>query len=339
MGLMDYSFWDNYKNTIEALSGGKNTVLFDGQDLPSVMVRIPRFNFTDVGLSKPGGAPAGEYGEAMPAFRGPTGYGESGLLTEICIGKYLAYSYGSRAYSLPYKDPAESIDFDDSKTLCEDKGTGWHMMTNAEWAAIAQWAKENGTMPRGNNNYLEDDDEPHESAIPTQTGVVKGSSGTARHYTGTGPDTWNHDHGPYGIADMNGNVWEWNDGLKITAKNIEVMPDKDGADPGNDFTVAEGSWIDTSTDIDAAGATSGEKILTLVTGDDFTGLAIPATTDGTGSADYGYDYVSFNTSDERLARRGGNWSHGTRAGVFALTLYALRSTTSSALGFRPAFAS
>ncbi len=337
MALLDLSFWDNYKNIIEALSGGKNTVVFDDQNLPSVMVRIPRFNFTDVSLSKPAGAPAGEYGEAMPAFRCDGAFGETGLVTAVYIGKYLAYEYGSRAYSLPYKDPKTSIDFDDSKTDCTNKGAGWHLMTNAEWAAVAQWSRENGTMPRGNNNYLEDITEPHESAIPTQTGIVKGSSGTARHYTGTGPDTWNHDHGPCGIADLNGNAWEWVDGLKINAKNILVMPDKDGSDPGNDFGTAEGSWVDTSTDIDASGATSGAQILTLLTGDNFTGLAIAATTDGTGSATYGNDGLWYTATDERLARRGGYWSSGAVAGVFALNLHALRSGASASVGFRPAY--
>lgn len=337
MSLLDFSFFDNFKNILEALSGGKNTVIFDDQDLPSVMVRIPRFNFADVGLSKPGGAPAGEYGEAMPAFRCDGAFGETGLVTAIYIGKYQAYEYGSRAYSLPYKDPKISIDFDDSKTDCTNKGTGWHLMTNAEWAAIAQWARENGTIPHGNNNYLEDVAEEHESAIPTQSGIVKGTSGTARHYTGTGPDTWNHDHGPFGIADMNGNVWEWVDGLKIDAKNIKVMPDKDGSDPGNDFGTAEGSWINTSTDIDASGATSGEKILTLLTGDNFTGLAIAATTDGAGSATYGYDGLWYTATGERVALRGGSWANGAQAGVFALGLGLLRSAASTDIGFRPAY--
>ena len=36
-----------------------------------------------------------------------------------------------------------------------------------------------GTMPRG-NNYLEDIAEPHESAVPTQAGIVKGTR--ARSY-------------------------------------------------------------------------------------------------------------------------------------------------------------
>jgi len=338
MGLIDISLWESYKQSIEGNSGGKTTVLFDDQNLPSVMVRFPRINFTDVSLAKPGGAPAGEYGEAMPAFRCDGAFGETGLVTCVHIGKYQAYEYGSRAYSLPYKDPKHTIDFDDSKTDCSNKGTGWHLMTNAEWAAVAQWSRENGTMPRGNNNYLEDIAEPHESCIPTQAAIVKGTSGTARSYTGSGPDTWNHDHGPYGIADLNGNVREWVDGLKIDAGIAKVMPDKDGSDPGNDFGTAEASWINTTVNITTA-LTSGHKILTLKTGDEWTGLAIPATSDVTGSATYGNDGFWFDAADERLAVRGGSWNYGATAGVFALDLRNVRAYTSSYIGFRPAFVS
>lgn len=336
MSLLDFSLWDNYKHAIEAVSGGKNTVIFDDQNLPSVMVRFPRINFADVGLAKPGGAPAGEYGEAMPAFRCDGAFGETGLVPCIYVGKYQAYGYGDRAYSLPFKDPKNTIDFDDSKTYCTNKGTGWHLMTNAEWAAIAQWARKNGTMPRGNNNYLEDIAEPHESAIPTQAGIVKGTSGTARSYTGSGPDAWNHDHGPFGIADLNGNVWEWTDGLKILAGVAKIMPDKDGTDPGNDFGTAEASWIDTTVDI-TNGLTSAHKILTLKVGDNWTGLAIPATSDVTGSAKYGNDGFWFTATDERMAYRGGFWHHVAAAGVFALSLPYLRSFTDANVGFRPAY--
>src|SRR4030042_234007 len=203
MGLVDLSLWGNYKSIIEGLSGGKNTVVFDDQNLPSIMVRMPKFKYTDVGLAKPASAPS----DFMPAFL-VNGAGESGLVPAILIGKYQSYIYNNRAYSLPYKDPAVSINFDNAKSRCTAKGAGWHLMTNPEWVAIAEWCRENGTMPRGNNNYLEDITEPHESSVPTQTGIVKGISGTARSYTGSGPSTWNHDFSPHGIADMNGNVWE-----------------------------------------------------------------------------------------------------------------------------------
>jgi len=148
---MDYSFWDNYKNIIEALSGGKNTVLFDDQGLPSVMVRVPKYRFVDVGLAKPDLAPT----DYMPAFL-VSGAGESGVVPCVYIGKYQSCVLNNRAYSLPYKDPAVSVDFDTAKSHCTSKGSGFHLVTNAEWAAVAQWSRENGTMPRGNNHYLED---------------------------------------------------------------------------------------------------------------------------------------------------------------------------------------
>lgn len=336
MQPIDYSLFDNLKHTLEFLSGGKNTVLFDDLGQPSVMVRIPRFNFGDVGLAKPAGAPAGEYGEAMPAFRCDEAFGESGLVPCIYIGKYQAYVSNSRACSLPYKDPTVSIDFDTSKDRCTSKGTGWHLTTNAEWAAIAEWSRENGTMPRGNNNYLEDIDSPHESAIPTQAGVVKGASGTARNYTGTGPYAWNHDSGPYGIADLSGNIWEWVDGLKTNAGVAYVMPGKDGTDPGNDFKTAEGSWINTATNI-SSGLTSGNKILTLRTGDNFTGLGVTATSDATGSTTYGNVAFYFTASGERMCLRGGYWGVGAKTGVFMSAVTSSRETTAGYTGFRAAF--
>jgi len=335
MGLIDFSFWDNYKNVIEALSGGKNTVLFDDQNLPSVMVRIPKFKFTDVGLSKPGSAPS----DYMPAFN-VNSAGESGVVPCIFIGKYQSYVYNSRAYSLPYKDPTININFDDSKSRCTTKGSGWHLMTNAEWGAIAQWSRENGTMPRGNNNYIEDIAEPHESCVPTQTGVVKGTSGIARSYTGSGPDTWNHDHNAYGIADLNGNVWEWIDGLKIDAGVAKIMT-HDGTSsgyPGNTFIMSEANWKNTSVNI-TTGHTTSHKILTLKTGDDWTGLVIPATSDVTGSATYGNDGFWFVSTSERMLLRGANWGAGLAAGIFALSLEDLRSNTGTTRGFRVAFIS
>ena len=40
--------FDEIKFTIEALSGGKNTVLFDDLEMPSVMVPFPKFKISDV---------------------------------------------------------------------------------------------------------------------------------------------------------------------------------------------------------------------------------------------------------------------------------------------------
>ena len=54
-----------------------------------------------------------------------------------------------------------------------------------------------------------------------------------------------------------------------------------------------------------SGMTSGNKILTLRTGDNWTGLNIPATSDAAGQPPYGNDGYWFTATDERPAVRGG----------------------------------
>jgi len=74
-----------------------------------------------------------------------------------------------------------------------------------------------------------------------------------------------------------------------------------------------------ATDI-TSGMSSGNHILTLSSDSDLEPLAIPATSDGTGSSTYGNDGYWFDSTALRAATRGGSWSNGVKAGVFALAL-------------------
>lgn len=40
--------FDSLKLTVEGMSGGKNTVLFDDMDMPSIMVKVPQMKFSDL---------------------------------------------------------------------------------------------------------------------------------------------------------------------------------------------------------------------------------------------------------------------------------------------------
>src|SRR5690606_22846130 len=189
---------DVYRQAVEAATDGKNTVMYDDKGNPSIMVCIPRFNLSDV----IDGAPDVPH----PAF-----IVDGVVKNEIWISKYQNIVHDNRAYSLPGMDPKTYVNFDQAKQYCENKGSGWHLMTNAEWAAVALWSKKNGTMPRGNNEYGRDNSAPHERGRE----VYKDGDRTGRVATGSGPVSWSHDGTNAGIFDLNGNVWEWVDGVRI----------------------------------------------------------------------------------------------------------------------------
>lgn len=91
-----------------------------------------------------------------------------------------------------------------------------------------------------------------------------------------------------------------------------------------------------ATDI-TSGMASANKILTLRNSDaDLKGLALPATSDATGSAIYGKDGYWFNKAGgcTRGAYRGGSFDFGAYAGVFALHLNFAPSYSGYHIGFR-----
>jgi hypothetical protein len=204
---------------LEAASGGKNTLLYDDLGLPSVMVRIPMFLWSEV-LE---GAPE----EPCSAFVSGGRVSES-----IYISKYLNVVEHGRAYSLPGRNPAGMYARDEMKAVCARKGRGWHLMSNAEWMAIAHWCRKNGRFPRGNCSSGSDAVEKHEHGVREYMGSFAGTHFEMHLWptlTGTGPDAWSHDGTPYGIFDLIGNLWDTLAGMRLADGEIQVIPDNDSA--------------------------------------------------------------------------------------------------------------
>ena len=154
-------------------------------------------------------------------------------------GKYQAKVYNSVAYSLPGEDPTASINFDTARARCEAKGAGWHLSTNAEWAAIALWCKKNGFLPYGNNNYAKDSRESNYKAAPS----YYESNKIARVATWHRPDLMEprQDHGWY-LGYETATCGNRHGRNRLVWGELQILANNDAADPDNPQNATSTCW-------------------------------------------------------------------------------------------------
>ena len=336
-----------------------NELLYDDVGKPSVMVKIPKMTYAELGL--------GSSTDVFPAFI------VDGVEKDaLWISKYQNITVNNRAYSLPARDPRTGVTYDQAVAACTAKGAGWHLMTKVEWALLAWWCKRNGTMPYGNNNYGKDTRESTYYAIP----MNQDSGKTARVATGTGPLTWSHDRTPAGIWDLNGNVWEWTGGVRMVYGEIQMFVNNNAAIVTANHAANSGDWkaVNASDGSlitpDGSGTTEGSVKMDFVNNHVQYSTTITSKSDiGRGCAwnavtcdstisdaarlvlasiglcrydlsvttfDDDYFYCN-NGAAERCWLCGGGWNNGTNAGVFYSYGNNSRGYSSWDVGFRSAY--
>ena len=338
-----------------------NELLYDDKGKPSIMVKIPKMTYAQLGL--------GDSTDTFPAFI------VDGIEKDyIWISKYQNIVQDGRAYSLPAQDPKASINFDSAVAACKAKGNGWHLMTKVEWALLAWWCKRNGTMPYGNNNYGKDSRETTYSAVPSM--ARDGSNRIQRVATGTGPVKWSHNWAADGIWDLNGNVYEWVGGVRTVYGEVQILANNNAASPDANQAANSAQWMaikasdGTLITPDGSGTTTGSVKMDwinskLVYSDTITDAAKGShncqfsviTCDNTISATaklllaslgmtridetdtaFDGDYLYFNNGEaERSFFCGGDWSYGANAGVFCSYGGSARSLSNTYIGFRSAY--
>ena len=348
--------FDDLKLAVQAISGGRNTVLLDDMGMPSIMVPFPKLTYADI--------MTGGTQDPLPAF-----LVDGHEIPVIYESKYQNIVVNDRAYSLPFEDPRVYITFDQALQMCRNKGDGWHLHSNALWAAIQSWCYRNKTVPHGNGNYGKDYSNPHEHGVTT---YIDGNHGGGRTATGSGPVTWYHNYDSSGIADLCGNIWEWVAGLRMVNGEIQIIPYGNSmkADCNMSATSTEWKAIMPNGTLVAPGtagtlkydgetATGAPRINTAVefkpgTDDGYywrqfgtlaakAGVDIPPMMKALGLApipDYEYGNGGFwirPQAAERLPIRGAGWGNATDAGVSALSLNDPRSISVVYVGFRAAY--
>ena len=223
-----------WREEVEKASFGRQTVMYDDLSYPSVMCASPLFTEADV---LPGGR---NYPHLAFIVNGAT-------KPVLYLSKYQNIIVGTgatmRALSLKGVDPkVDTITHDVAITACKQKGTGWHCMTNAEYAAAALLCKARGFMPRGNNSYGKDYAITIEKGVPSHTYESSETKYIGRVLTGSGPVAWTSDGTPFGVYDLNGNVYEWTPGMRLNEGEIQILPDNNAADNTKDLSATSALW-------------------------------------------------------------------------------------------------
>lgn len=315
------------------IAGGMVTNRLDGNGNWNVMVKIPAF--TNKMVNDALGTNWLPEEDLHPGFLSATGN-----KTHFEFAMYPASNDGAgNPVSAPYKAPYTSVSWDNAKSKCQSMGSGWDLCGNAQWAAAVIWCLMNEYQPLGNTYYGQSHEQSWQSGIRQDGGIAGDTSGTASILAGSGPLSWRHNNSPLGISDLVGNVWEWQDGLKISEGQVIVALEQQAE---------EGAWVGQAAFLDAGNKLNSSKTASASTDNDWrtTGkdvsyienkllqqLLIEPTT----GIDATLGRLYYDNDGSRFPRRGGTWRLGASAGLGALHLNNVRTSAYSYIGFRPCY--
>ena len=220
---------DSLRASVEAASGGAQTVLYTAKGQPTFMNIIQKYDMSTIGSSFVG---------THPAF-----IIDGVEKSQLFIGTYEGVVRNGELLSLPNQSFAQ-ISFQAGISACLSNGAGHHLMTCAEWAAVALPVFKSGVMPKGNSYYGRSATDATQhgrraDGLSPNAGVTTGNPWIL---TGSGPLSFRHNNKYNGISDLVGNARTMLTGVRIVYGEIQVIPNNNGALSTIDLTAASSEW-------------------------------------------------------------------------------------------------
>ncbi|WP_315138773.1 hypothetical protein [Achromobacter marplatensis] len=219
---------DALRTHVEQVSGGQQTVLYTNKGQPSYMNVVPVMTSEALGIN------LGR--DPHPAF-----IVNGKVCKEFFYGTYGGVIKAGELVSQPGVPPGAFMDYECASGAARACGSGWHLSTNAERAALMLWCQQLGHTALGNTDSGRSILSPCEYGVRADQGALGDPQGDPATLTGSGPMSWRHDHSACGIADLCGNLWEWQAGLRLVDGEIQIILDNNASHA--DLSATSTAWV------------------------------------------------------------------------------------------------
>lgn len=204
---------DSLRQAIETASNGRQTVLYTAKGQPSFMNIVPAFST--------GSIQGGLAGSNHPAFATT-----SGEKSSFMIGTYQGIIKNGELVSQPNQKATTVQTFESFFNAAKVCGNGFHVATNAEYAALGLLAWRDKKDVLGNTYYGRSaiDSTQYGRRVDGLSATEGITTGEPTIYTGSGPVSFRSGLEYSGISDLVGNLTEFNPGLRIVNREIQILP-------------------------------------------------------------------------------------------------------------------
>lgn len=350
---------DSLRQSIEAASGGAQTVIYTSKGQPTFMNIVEKYDLSIIDAELSG---------IHPAFV------VNGVVKDVIyIGTYSGVIRNGEVLSLPNVAPQHTTNFSTWLSAVRSNNAGHHIMTGVEWSALALKAYKDGVVPLGNTYYGRSADDAAQfgrrvDGVNPTAGVT---TGNGQILTGSGPVSFRHNRKYNGISDMAGNVRSYCAGVRIFKGELQIIQDNNAAITSTDLTSTSASWKaihaltgelitpdgNGTTAYSVKYSTTLADYTILVPSDTFLqkigALTNPSANSvasavikklqvlglypmAVGADKYNNDNFKLGTTDESLLCVGGGWNSGLSGGIFNVD-FVERGRLDNSVTVRPAF--